>query len=235
MLNIYICDYLFKHGLHASAKALLKEGELGEHVKAPIDAPRGFLEEWWSVHWDIYMAKTKESGSDDAIVYTNNQARNGEEPESERQQMLQPVHAMRMAGQNQSGNAAKPVPHPVPARDKRPKYARTSLISQDAPEVTGAILTWAPGPWDGSSGGRVQYAHSGYRQGIQAEATHPSLLPANVPMTLSARRMPLTVDTRLATYDPNIVGSPEELTAIGLGTAGSLEASVMGSAALFGE
>ncbi|KAK9071307.1 hypothetical protein SSX86_009875 [Deinandra increscens subsp. villosa] len=58
MLDVYILDYLTKRKLNASKKAF------GEEAKVPfnhpaIDAPRGFLFEWWTVFWDIFISRYK--------------------------------------------------------------------------------------------------------------------------------------------------------------------------------
>lgn len=34
-----------------------------------IDAPGGFLFEWWSVFWDIFIARTNEKHSEPAAAY----------------------------------------------------------------------------------------------------------------------------------------------------------------------
>lgn len=36
---------------------------------AAIDAPGGFLFEWWSVFWDIFIARTNEKHSEAAASY----------------------------------------------------------------------------------------------------------------------------------------------------------------------
>lgn len=36
---------------------------------AAIDAPGGFLFEWWSVFWDIFIARTNEKHSEPAASY----------------------------------------------------------------------------------------------------------------------------------------------------------------------
>ena len=36
---------------------------------AAIDAPGGFLFEWWSVFWDIFIARTNEKHSEVAAAY----------------------------------------------------------------------------------------------------------------------------------------------------------------------
>jgi hypothetical protein len=38
-------------------------------VFAAIDAPGGFLFEWWSVFWDIFIARTNEKHSEVAASY----------------------------------------------------------------------------------------------------------------------------------------------------------------------
>lgn len=38
-------------------------------INAAIDAPGGFLFEWWSVFWDIFIARTNEKHSEVAASY----------------------------------------------------------------------------------------------------------------------------------------------------------------------
>lgn len=38
-------------------------------VCAAIDAPGGFLFEWWSVFWDIFIARTNDKHSEAAAAY----------------------------------------------------------------------------------------------------------------------------------------------------------------------
>jgi hypothetical protein len=38
-------------------------------LMSAIDAPGGFLFEWWSVFWDIFIARTNEKHSDTAASY----------------------------------------------------------------------------------------------------------------------------------------------------------------------
>ncbi|CAN6442090.1 unnamed protein product [Victoria cruziana] len=68
MLDVYIYDYLVKRNLQASAKAFQAEGKVSSDPVA-IDAPGGFLFEWWSVFWDIFIARTNEKHSDVAASY----------------------------------------------------------------------------------------------------------------------------------------------------------------------
>ncbi|GFY99501.1 EamA-like transporter family [Actinidia rufa] len=68
MLDVYIHDYLLKRKLHNSAKAFMAEGKVATDPVA-IDAPGGFLFEWWSVFWDIFIARTNEKHSESAATY----------------------------------------------------------------------------------------------------------------------------------------------------------------------
>ncbi|CAJ1972127.1 unnamed protein product, partial [Sphenostylis stenocarpa] len=68
MLDVYIHDYLVKRDLKASAQAFQLEGKVSSDPVA-IDAPGGFLFEWWSVFWDIFIARTNEKHSEVAASY----------------------------------------------------------------------------------------------------------------------------------------------------------------------
>ncbi|CAI9770637.1 unnamed protein product [Fraxinus pennsylvanica] len=72
MLDVYIHDYLLKRKLHNSAKAFMTEGKVATDPVA-IDAPGGFLFEWWSVFWDIFIARTNEKHSESAAAYIETQ------------------------------------------------------------------------------------------------------------------------------------------------------------------
>ncbi|MBA0633194.1 hypothetical protein Godav_001818 [Gossypium davidsonii] len=67
-LDVYIHDYLVKRDLKASAQAFQAEGKVSSDPVA-IDAPGGFLFEWWSVFWDIFIARTNEKHSEVAASY----------------------------------------------------------------------------------------------------------------------------------------------------------------------
>ncbi|TYI76332.1 hypothetical protein E1A91_D06G068900v1 [Gossypium mustelinum] len=72
MLDVYIYDYLMKRKLNATAKAFQAEGKVSTDPVA-IDAPGGFLFEWWSVFWDIFIARTNEKHSEAAASYIETQ------------------------------------------------------------------------------------------------------------------------------------------------------------------
>ncbi|PIA42600.1 hypothetical protein AQUCO_02000203v1 [Aquilegia coerulea] len=92
MLDVYIHDYLVKRNLQASAKAFQAEGKVSPDPVA-IDAPGGFLYEWWSVFWDIFIARTNEKHSEVAASYIETQlikAREQQLPQQQQQQQQLP-------------------------------------------------------------------------------------------------------------------------------------------------
>ncbi|KAG1335520.1 transcriptional corepressor LEUNIG [Cocos nucifera] len=92
MLDVYIYDYFVKRNLHASAKAFQAEAKVSSDPVA-IDAPGGFLFEWWSVFWDIFIARTNEKHSDVAASYIETQlvkAREQQQQPQQQQQQQQP-------------------------------------------------------------------------------------------------------------------------------------------------
>ncbi|KAL6848025.1 hypothetical protein ACP4OV_022153 [Aristida adscensionis] len=68
MLDSYIYDYLLKRNMQDTAKAFQAEVNVSSEPVV-IDAPGGFLLEWWSVFWDIFIARTSEKHSDAAASY----------------------------------------------------------------------------------------------------------------------------------------------------------------------
>ncbi|KAJ4954306.1 hypothetical protein NE237_011089 [Protea cynaroides] len=96
MLDVYIYDYLLKRNLHASAKAFMTEGKVAADPVA-IDAPGGFLFEWWSVFWDIFIARTNEKHSEVAAAYIEAQQIKAREHQQQLQmqqlQLMQQRHA----------------------------------------------------------------------------------------------------------------------------------------------
>ncbi|XP_041007559.1 transcriptional corepressor LEUNIG-like isoform X1 [Juglans microcarpa x Juglans regia] len=92
MLDVYIYDYLMKRNLHASAKAFQAEGKVSVDPVA-IDAPGGFLFEWWSVFWDIFIARTNQKHSEPAASYIEQtqlaKAREQQQQQKPQQQQMQ--------------------------------------------------------------------------------------------------------------------------------------------------
>ncbi|XP_050205683.1 transcriptional corepressor LEUNIG_HOMOLOG-like [Mercurialis annua] len=95
MLDVYIHDYLLKRKLHNSAKAFMTEGKVATDPVA-IDAPGGFLFEWWSVFWDIFIARTNEKHSEAAATYI--EAQQFKTREQQQQMQMQQLQLMQHRG-----------------------------------------------------------------------------------------------------------------------------------------
>ncbi|XP_022929684.1 transcriptional corepressor LEUNIG-like isoform X1 [Cucurbita moschata] len=88
MLDVYIHDYLVKRDMKATAQAFQAEGKVSSEPVA-IDAPGGFLFEWWSVFWDIFIARTNEKHSDVAASYIETQLIKAREQQQHQQHQQQ--------------------------------------------------------------------------------------------------------------------------------------------------
>ncbi|XP_022733295.1 transcriptional corepressor LEUNIG_HOMOLOG-like isoform X1 [Durio zibethinus] len=88
MLDVYIYDYLVKKKLHATAKSFMTEGKVAPDPVA-IDAPGGFLFEWWSVFWDIFISRTNDKHSEAAAGYIEAQQIKAKEQQQLQMQQLQ--------------------------------------------------------------------------------------------------------------------------------------------------
>ncbi|ONH66970.1 Transcriptional activator FLO8 [Cyberlindnera fabianii] len=75
LLNAYVYDFLIKSSLSRTAQSFIKEADIptgastAKAVKRPpqkdllplaisLDAPQGFLYEWWQIFWDVFNART---------------------------------------------------------------------------------------------------------------------------------------------------------------------------------
>uniref|UniRef100_A0A1D1XR09 Transcriptional corepressor LEUNIG n=2 Tax=Anthurium amnicola TaxID=1678845 RepID=A0A1D1XR09_9ARAE len=104
MLDVYIHDYLLKRNLQASAKAFMTEGKVSADPVA-IDAPGGFLFEWWSVFWDIFIARTNEKHSEVAAAYIEAQQMKAREHHQQLQiQQLQLIQQRQAQLQRRDAN-----------------------------------------------------------------------------------------------------------------------------------
>ncbi|AMD20451.1 HDL293Cp [Eremothecium sinecaudum] len=68
LLNAYIYDFLLKSSLDETAQLFKQEADLPD-TKPEMDAPQGFLYEWWQIFWDIFNARTHRGGSNLAEKY----------------------------------------------------------------------------------------------------------------------------------------------------------------------
>ncbi|XP_068655466.1 transcriptional corepressor LEUNIG_HOMOLOG-like isoform X2 [Aristolochia californica] len=60
LLDHYILDYMKKHSLHEAAATFKVEARLPSHGVA-IDSPEGFLHDWWSIFYDVFVARDQEN------------------------------------------------------------------------------------------------------------------------------------------------------------------------------
>ncbi|KAG7880822.1 hypothetical protein KL937_001669 [Ogataea polymorpha] len=91
LLNAYVYDFILKSGFTATASAFFKEANIPviHSEKRPtnspsssatgtsdlpasfmtMDAPQGFLYEWWQIFWDVFNARTQRGGTTNATQY----------------------------------------------------------------------------------------------------------------------------------------------------------------------
>ncbi|XP_072959288.1 transcriptional corepressor LEUNIG_HOMOLOG-like isoform X1 [Typha angustifolia] len=108
MLDVYIHDYLVKRNLQATAKAFMAEGKVATEPVA-IDAPGGFLFEWWSIFWDIFIARADEKHSEVAVTYLEAQQMKARE----QQQQLQMQQQLQLMQQRQAQLQRRDPNHPA--------------------------------------------------------------------------------------------------------------------------
>ncbi|CAI9100253.1 OLC1v1037212C2 [Oldenlandia corymbosa var. corymbosa] len=89
MLDLYIQDYLVKKKYKNSAKAFQSEAQLPTNSTA-IDAPGSFLFEWWSVFWDVFIARYKGAEAD----HEASMVRANEQLQQQRQQLRSEQHLL---------------------------------------------------------------------------------------------------------------------------------------------
>ncbi|KAK4778246.1 hypothetical protein SAY87_018433 [Trapa incisa] len=111
MLDIYIYDYLLKKKLNNTAKSFMTEGKVSPDPVA-IDAPGGFLFEWWSVFWDIFIARTNEKHSEPASAYIEAQhdkAREQQQQQQQQQLQMQQFQLIRQAQMQRRDSTQPPI------------------------------------------------------------------------------------------------------------------------------
>lgn len=69
-LHSYIYDYCIKRNYMNAAHAFAADAQVNTEQKVQIDAPEGFLSEWWVIFWDFYNAKVRDpTASKEALLY----------------------------------------------------------------------------------------------------------------------------------------------------------------------
>ncbi|KAL5071413.1 hypothetical protein RYX36_022300 [Vicia faba] len=139
MLDVYIHDYLVKRDLKVSAQAFQAEGKVSSDPVA-IDAPGGFLFEWWSVFWDIFIARTNEKHSEVAASYI--EQRFGD-------QILDPNHASILKSSAATGQPSGQVLHGAAGAMSPQIQGRNQQLPGSTPDIKTEINPLnprAPGP-----------------------------------------------------------------------------------------
>ncbi|KAF3531764.1 hypothetical protein DY000_02036789 [Brassica cretica] len=153
-LDVYIHDYLVKRDLKATAQAFQAEGKISLDPVA-IDAPGGFLFEWWSVFWDIFIARTNEKHSEVAASYIEayeerikmpTQRDSLDEAAMKRfgdngGQMLDPNHASMLKSAGASGQPAGQVLHGASSGMSPQVQARNQQLPGSAVDMKSDINT----------------------------------------------------------------------------------------------
>ncbi|BAD67818.1 putative transcriptional corepressor LEUNIG [Oryza sativa Japonica Group] len=151
MLDVYIHDYLLKRNLQSTAKAFQAEGSVSSDPVA-IDAPGGFLLEWWSVFWDIFIARTNEKHSDVAASYIESIKAREQQPsqlqqqEAHSQQSSQQIQMQQLLLQRHAQQQQQQQSQQQPQQQRRqqkqqqrsesshlPTSAHNGLVSADPP------------------------------------------------------------------------------------------------------
>ncbi|PVH39412.1 hypothetical protein PAHAL_5G495300 [Panicum hallii] len=127
MLDSYIYDYLLKRNLYNTAKAFQAESNVPSAPVA-IDAPGGFLFEWWSVFWDIFIARTNEKHSDSAAAYLELIKAREQKQQSQQQVEMQQLLLQRHVQRQQQ--------HPQEQQQQHPQLQRRQQKQQQRNENT---------------------------------------------------------------------------------------------------
>ncbi|XP_068664671.1 transcriptional corepressor LEUNIG_HOMOLOG-like isoform X4 [Aristolochia californica] len=233
MLDVYIYDYLLKRNLHASAKAFMTEGKVAPDPVA-IDAPGGFLFEWWSVFWDIFIARTNDKHSEVAAAYIEvQQAKAREHQQQLQMQQLQimqqrhaqlqrrdanhpslssPINAMNSEGMLGQSTASVLAAKMYEERMKHPH----SMDSESSPQLLDAsrmallkTATSHPGQLVQGNAGSVSAA----LQQIQARTQQSGEIKTEVNLGVSQRSLPMDASS---IYGQGIMQSKSGLGGAGL-------------------
>ncbi|GAA99295.1 uncharacterized protein L969DRAFT_47203 [Mixia osmundae IAM 14324] len=123
-LNAYIYDYLRRRNFANAAQAFAQDARVDPNQAVPIDSPQGLLFEWWTVFWDIFMARTGLAGSPAANMYVQAQQARQQQQQMARQQQAQAAPNMPFA------NAS---PASTPFAGQQPMPAQGQAVQPSLP------------------------------------------------------------------------------------------------------
>ncbi|KAF8014808.1 hypothetical protein BT93_H0564 [Corymbia citriodora subsp. variegata] len=187
MLDVYIHDYMLKRKLHASAKAFMTEGKVATDPVA-IDAPGGFLFEWWSVFWDIFIARTNAKHSDAAAAYIEVQqskAREQQQLQMQQVQLLQQRNAQlqrRDPNHPTLGGSLNSVNSEGMMGQPSPSLLAMKMYGERMKHPNAMDLETSPASIDANRMAHIKAATDRQGQLIQANTVNmPSSLPQTAP------------------------------------------------------
>ncbi|XP_010509984.1 PREDICTED: transcriptional corepressor LEUNIG_HOMOLOG-like isoform X2 [Camelina sativa] len=229
MLDVYIYDYLVKKKLHNTAKSFMTEGKVSPDPVA-IDAPGGFLFEWWSVFWDIFIARTNEKHSEPAAAYIEAQQGKAKEQQMQIQQLqlmrqahMQrrepnhpslggPMNAIGSEGMIGQSNASALAAKMYEERMKQPN-PMNSETSQPHLDARMALLKSATNHHGQMVQGNHQGGVSAALQQIQSRTQQPTEIKSEVNLGTSPRQLPVDPST---VYGQGILQSKPGMGGAGL-------------------
>eukprot|EP00164_Ancoracysta_twista_P002822 GFYU01003757.1.p1 GENE.GFYU01003757.1~~GFYU01003757.1.p1 ORF type:complete len:311 (-),score=34.91 GFYU01003757.1:464-1396(-) len=151
LLRAYIYDYLTKNGFTRTAACFQTETSIPMNSIA-IDAPGGFLTEWWSVFWDMFTARSAKTQSN-LVQNTIPQPSAVRMP----QDMTQPPQPSAGAVMRQGG-----MTHPGFSSGMQQPMSLNTMMSQAMPSQPAVSMAGSmAGPMPGGGGGDIVGGMSG--------------------------------------------------------------------------
>ncbi|CAK9318851.1 unnamed protein product [Citrullus colocynthis] len=225
MLDVYIYDYLVKKKLHATAKSFMNEGKVAPDPVA-IDAPGGFLFEWWSVFWDIFIARTNEKHSEAAAAYIEAQ----QIKQKEQQLQMQQLQLMRQAqlqrrdgthpslggslnAVNSEGMLGQPTASALAARMYEERMKNPNLVdSETSQPLLDARMALKPATNHPGQIGNPGSVNAALQQ-IQARGQQPTDIKPEVSIGGTQRSLPMDPSS---VYGPGLIQSKPGIGNTGL-------------------
>ncbi|XP_024158090.1 transcriptional corepressor LEUNIG_HOMOLOG isoform X1 [Rosa chinensis] len=68
MLDLYLHDYMVKKNMHSTAEIFRREADVYSESPVVIDTKEGFLNEWWTLFYDVYSSRAQLKHQDQAKV-----------------------------------------------------------------------------------------------------------------------------------------------------------------------
>ncbi|KAK9836961.1 hypothetical protein WJX81_002942 [Elliptochloris bilobata] len=211
MLDQYVLDFLRKRSLHKCAELFALEAKVPERHVA-IDAPDGFLYEWWAVFWEIFVARTKSASSPAAVNYLEVQrakrARHAQLQPAQHHHMRTHPHSYRarapdalpVATSHSAGNAGALLGCHAPGAcgeayrmpaDAAAASSHFNKLASLGLGLGGDIQAGGSGGGGGGGGGRLwEQALGGARWGGSAGGSQPHGQPGRPAACMAGQQLP---------------------------------------------